>query len=103
MTRCWPTRSPACCPSWSARADSCRTSRHEPRRHRLREAYLTEFTDLAGLAELVETAKLACRVARIARALVWDRALRPGGDTGFEIDESWLRAPLESLTPLLRS
>ena len=69
---------------------------------RVRDAYLAEFADLAGPAELAETLELACRVARIARALVWDRALRPGGDdTGFEFAESWLRAPLDQLIPLL--
>jgi hypothetical protein len=75
----------------------------ETRLNRLRDAYLAGFSDLAEPAELVETSELACRTARITRALVWDRALRPGGDnTGFEIDDCWLRAPLDSLVPLLR-
>ena len=76
----------------------------EPQLRRLRDAYLAEFADLAEFAELVETAELARRLARIARAIVWDRALRPGGDdTGFEFAESWLRAPLDQLIPLLRA
>jgi hypothetical protein len=75
----------------------------ETRLTRLRDAYLGEFTDLAELPDLVETSELACRTARITRALVCDRALWPGGDnTGFEIDECWLRAPLDFLVPLLR-
>lgn len=43
--------------------------------HRLRDAYLEPFTDLAPRTQLVEELELACRVAKPARALVWDRAL----------------------------
>jgi hypothetical protein len=43
---------------------------------RARDAYLEVFADLAPHQELVETLALACRVAKIARALTWERALR---------------------------
>lgn len=73
----------------------------DPRVHRMRDAYLAEFADLAGHAELVETLELACRVGRIARALTWDRAVRAGDDDAVEVDEDWRRAPFESLAALL--
>jgi hypothetical protein len=57
---------------------------------RLRDAYLEAFTDLAPRAELVAEVELACRVGKVARALVWERALAAGA-TGFE------RAPVLSL------
>ncbi|HEX2133017.1 MAG TPA: phosphotransferase [Actinophytocola sp.] len=58
--------------------------------HRLRDAYLEPFTDLAPRAELVAEVELACRVAKPARALVWERALAAG-------DGEYRRAPLETL------
>ncbi len=45
---------------------------------RARDAYLEVFSDLAPHAELVRTVRLACRVATVARALVWKRALGDG-------------------------
>jgi hypothetical protein len=59
---------------------------HDPR---ARDPYLDAFGDLAPHAELVRIAELACRVARVARALVWHRA-DPRGD-----------APLHTLRSLL--
>jgi hypothetical protein len=56
---------------------------------RVRDTYLDCFNDLAPHAELVATAELACRVAKVARALVWHRA-DPRGD-----------APLHTLRSLL--
>ena len=56
---------------------------------RVRDAYLDCFSDLAPHAELVRIAELACRVAVVARALVWHRA-DPRGD-----------APLHTLRSLL--
>jgi Phosphotransferase enzyme family len=76
-----------------------RADADDPRHHRLRDAYLEPFDDLAGHAELVDTVELACRVGQVARALTWDRALRaarPG-----EVDERWARAPFECLAALL--
>jgi hypothetical protein len=67
-------------------------------RERLRDAYLEPFTDLAPRAELVETLALACRVARIARALVWQRAIRASGSE--PVNEDWRSAPGEWLRSL---
>ena len=49
---------------------------------RARDGYLEVFSDVAPHAELVATLELACRVAKAARALTWERALRdlPGGE-----------------------
>jgi Ser/Thr protein kinase RdoA (MazF antagonist) len=65
---------------------------------RVRDAYLDGFRDLATHPELVETLEVACRLARVARALTWTRAL--AGQKG-PADERWASAPLESLTALL--
>ena len=61
-----------------------------------RDAYLEAFADLAPHGELVETLELACRVAKIARVLIWERSLRAALDEGVEVDATWLTAPLES-------
>jgi hypothetical protein len=66
---------------------------------RLRDAYLAAFADLAPHAELVETLELACRVAKIARSLIWHRAIRASGEG--TLDESWARGPVELLAALL--
>lgn len=61
-------------------------------RARLRDAYLEPFEDYVPRSELIETLELACRVARIARALVWQRAI------GTEpVEESWRAAPAKWL------
>jgi Phosphotransferase enzyme family len=70
-----------------------------PELHRIRDAYLDVFSDLAPHAELVETLELACRVGKVARALTWARALA-ASDPG-EIDDSFASAPLECLLSLL--
>ncbi|MFB9908561.1 phosphotransferase [Allokutzneria oryzae] len=62
---------------------------------RVRDAYLAEFADLASHAELVESVKLACRVAKVARALVWIRSL------GNDVDSEYANAPLAHLASLL--
>ena len=72
----------------------------DPRLLRLRDAYLAAFDDLAPHADLVTTLELACRVGKIARALIWDRVLRALGPD--EADPRWSRAPLESLAALAR-
>jgi hypothetical protein len=69
----------------------------EPQLPRARDAYLAVFADLAPADELVETLELACRVAKIARALIWDRALRSARAQGEEIDPYFANAPLETL------
>jgi len=65
---------------------------------RPRDAYLEVFGDLASRAELVEELELACQVAKVARALSWDRALRMrGADEAGEFAD----APLQALRSLL--
>jgi hypothetical protein len=64
---------------------------------RARDAYLDVFADLGTRVELRETLELACRVAKIARALTWDRAVRSARDQGEELDEQWAGACLETL------
>ncbi|WP_052407464.1 phosphotransferase [Allokutzneria albata] len=61
--------------------------------HRVRDAYLAEF---GPPAELVESAELACRVGKVARTLVWLRAL--DGD----VDHEYASAPLEHMASLLK-
>jgi Phosphotransferase enzyme family len=63
-----------------------------------RDAYLRLFGEPE---ELVETLDLARRVARIARALVWDRAVRAAVEAGEEVDPSFAYAQLETLAELL--
>ncbi len=45
----------------------------DPRLLAARDAYLAPFTDLAPLSELIGELELACWLARIARALTWER------------------------------
>jgi hypothetical protein len=66
---------------------------------RLRDAYLEPFADVASREDLIDTLELACRVAKVARALTWERALLAGDETSTERD--FRRAPLESLESLL--
>ena len=65
---------------------------------RIRDAYLEVFSDLAPHRELVETMELSCRVAKVARALVWHRAVR-----AYEghVPDDFAMAPAESLFALL--
>jgi hypothetical protein len=63
----------------------------DPLVRRARDAYLEPFTDLAPRTTLVEEVELACRVGKVARALVWDRAAGTG---------VFARAPLETLLAL---
>jgi hypothetical protein len=60
----------------------------------VRDAYVEVFTDLAPRAELVAELDLACRVAKVARTLVWSRAIShaPG---------DWADAPRETMLSLL--
>jgi Phosphotransferase enzyme family len=68
---------------------------------RARDAYLGVFADRAPHAELVETLELACRVAKIARALTWVRALQAAYEQGEPVDPDWATAPAETLGRLL--
>jgi hypothetical protein len=65
---------------------------------RPRDAYLEVFGDLASRGELIEELELACRVAKVGRALSWDRALRMRGD---EEAAEFADAPLNALRSLL--
>lgn len=65
----------------------------------MRDAYLEPFSGLGTHAELVETLELACRVGKIARSLIWHRALSAGAVE--EIEEQWADAPPNSLGALL--
>jgi hypothetical protein len=67
---------------------------------RARDAYLSAFTDLAPPDQLAEELDLACRVARIARALTWERALRTARP-GDPIDPGLAYAPYAELTAIL--
>ena len=55
------------------------------------------MTDSDG--ELVETLGLACQVGKIARTLIWDRALRALDPS--DVPDEWADAPFENLTALL--
>jgi hypothetical protein len=70
-------------------------------RRSLRDAYLAEFTDLAPHAELAGTLEPAIRLARIARALVWERALNAARAQGEPVDPRWAGAPRQTLMALL--
>jgi hypothetical protein len=66
----------------------------------VRDPYLEVFTDLAPRRELEGTLELACRVAAIARALTWERALRAARDQGEPVPAAWEQAPLKTLLRL---
>lgn len=70
---------------------------HDPHLALLRDAYLDVFSDLGSHSELVATLELACRVAKVARALTWVRALREldGEDSDF------VDSPMQYLGSLL--
>ncbi|MGH9035273.1 MAG: aminoglycoside phosphotransferase family protein [Acidimicrobiia bacterium] len=73
----------------------------DPRFLRARDAYLAVFEPVAPHEDLVATLELACRVAKIARVLTWERALRAAREQDEDIDADWARAPLETLASLL--
>jgi len=69
----------------------------DPAVTRLRDAYLEVWSDLAPRAELVADLELACWVGKVARALVWDRALRA---QGYDQAGEFADAPYENLAAL---
>ena len=75
----------------------------DPTLHRLRDAYLAEFRDLAPGVDLVTTLERACHVAKIARALTWERAVRTTRDDGSAVDAAWAAAPHETLVMVLQA
>jgi hypothetical protein len=72
-----------------------------PRFVAARDAYLDVFTSLAPDEDLAATLEVACRVAKVARVLTWDRALQAARDEGEAIDDDWASAPFETLASLL--
>jgi phosphotransferase family enzyme len=68
---------------------------------RARDGYLRAFADLAPREELIETLALALRVAKIARVLTWERALRAAGEQGGPPDPRWVAATRETLASVL--
>ena len=66
-----------------------------------RTAYRAEFADLAPPERLAEDLELACRVARVARTLTWERALRSAREQDEPIDPLFTHAPFEELITLL--
>jgi hypothetical protein len=73
----------------------------DPRFLDARDAYLDVFSPVAPGEDLAATLDVACRVAKIARVLTWDRAVRAARDEGQQVDENWTRAPMETLATLL--
>ena len=61
---------------------------------RVRDAYLEGFAEYGSHDDLVTELELACRVAKVARALTWHRAV---AQTGGEHAD----APREALVSLL--
>jgi len=75
-----------------------RLRRDDHRVARVRDAYLEVFSDVAPHAELVATLALACRVAKVARALTFARAVAGLGDDG---NPALIRGPFEALRSLV--
>lgn len=61
------------------------------------DAYLQPFASLAPLEQLHGTVRLACWVAKVARALTWERSLLSAGP---EVDATFARAPFEHVEAL---
>lgn len=78
-------------------ATELETDLRDPRVARVRDAYLEPFALGVSRAEQVEIVRLARRVSRAARALVWDRAL---ADYGRQ-DPEYGDAPFQALKRLL--
>lgn len=73
----------------------------DPRLQRARDAYLQVFAGVAPGEDLVRTLEIACRVAKVARVLTWERALRAADNAGDRIADTWAAAPLQTLASLL--
>ena len=73
----------------------------DPRFQRARDAYLDTFTAVAPGEDLAATLEVACRVAKVARVLTWDRAIQTAREQGEELDQNWAAAPMETLASLL--
>jgi hypothetical protein len=65
------------------------------------DPYLDVFADRAPREELVSILPTACRVAKIARALGWERALAAAQAQGIEVEEQFSAAAAQTLFSLL--
>lgn len=74
---------------------------HDDRVRDARDAYLDGFAALAPDEDLAATLDVACRVAEVARALTWERAVAAARRDGVAVDDQWARAPLETLLSVL--
>jgi hypothetical protein len=83
-------------------ADSLGAGPEDPRVLRVQDAYLEVFGDLAPRRELADVLPVACRVAKIARTLTWERALRAAREQGAPIDPAWSGAAFETLASVLQ-
>ena len=67
----------------------------------VREAYLDPFRSLAPGEDLLATLETACRVAKIARAHTWQRAIGAAAEQGDPAVERFRDAPLNTLSAVL--
>jgi Ser/Thr protein kinase RdoA (MazF antagonist) len=72
-----------------------------PQTAHARSRYLEAFADLGPPAELEAEAEIACRVARVARTLTWERALRTAREQDEPLDPFFAHAPYEELAALV--
>ena len=67
----------------------------------VRDAYLSLFRDLAPGEDLLATLETACRVAKIARAHTWQRAIGAAIEQGDPMGVEFRYAPLDTLCAIL--
>lgn len=73
----------------------------DPRFLHARDAYLQGFIETAPGEDVTATLAVACRVAKVARVLTWNRAVQAAGEQGEDIPADWALAPVETLASLL--
>ncbi|MET0862723.1 MAG: phosphotransferase, partial [Nakamurella sp.] len=73
----------------------------DPLFQRARDGYLDVFRQLAPGEDLVSTLETACRVAKIARVLTWERALVAAREQDEVVRDDYQQAPLQTLFSLL--
>ena len=73
----------------------------DPVLRQIRDDYLSVFRDVAPGENLVATLEPACHVAKIARTVSWDRALRAALDDGDETSADWRTTGMETLASVL--
>lgn len=67
----------------------------------VRDGYLNLFRDLAPGEDLPATLDIACRVAKIARAHTWQRAIGAAAEQGDPAADRFRDAPLDTLSAVL--